>query len=341
MANSSLSRIESEPQPYSDVERKEWAVRISERWKDSVGAIIEAGRLLMDAKRTLGHGNFLKMFENKEVPFGDSTARKLMAISSKQQILKQEHVPVLPSSWGTLYELTRLDDATWELAMEEGKIHPEMQRKDVAILLDESRRRRKIDSEHIEPSYLTCSVSDLETLIDRGLKFGTIYADPPWQYGNQGTRASTGNHYEGMSVEEIAALPIDKLAADNAHLHLWTTNAFLFDCKKIMENWGFEYKSCLVWVKPQMGIGNYWRVSHEFMLLGIRGQCPFMDRSQMSWVQESRTKHSSKPETIRKMIEVVSPGPYLELFGRRIADGWVVWGDQIERTLFDFDVEEL
>ncbi len=187
----------------------------------------------------------------------------------------------------------------------------------------------------------TCILADLTTLIKRGHKFRTIYADPPWQYGNQATRSSTDNHYETMLVEEIAALPIAELADEDAHLHLWTTNAFLFDCKRIMEAWGFEYKSVFVWCKPQMGIGNYWRVSHEFLLLGTRGSAPFMDRGQMSWAEIDRTQHSAKPEAVRKMVEKVSPGPRLELFGRGVADGWTVWGNEIKRTTFDASVLSL
>lgn len=162
------------------------------------------------------------------------------------------------------------------------------------------------------------------------VRYGCIYADPPWKYGNQGTRASTDTHYVTMSVDEICALPIAKIAADDAHLHLWTTNAFLFDAKRVMEAWGFEYKSCFVWVKPQMGIGNYWRVSHEFLLLGIRGDAPFLAHDVMSWAELERTKHSTKPDKIRQLIERVSPGPRIELFGRNRFDGWSVWGNQVQ-----------
>lgn len=184
----------------------------------------------------------------------------------------------------------------------------------------------------------TCTVAELRSLIGQGRTFGTIYADPPWKYGNQATRSATDNHYPTMSVEEIAALPVKELAAEDCHLHLWTTNAFLFDCKQIMEAWGFEYKSTFVWVKPSMGIGNYWRVSHEFLLLGVRGSAPFLDHSQMSWARLDRTKHSEKPEAVRRMIELVSPAPRLELFGRRVAGGWTVWGNEIKRTMFDAGV---
>ena len=186
-----------------------------------------------------------------------------------------------------------------------------------------------------QPERETCVISDLYELIEQGKKFGTIYADPPWKYSNQGTRAATDNHYETLTPDEIAAFPIKDLIADHAQLHLWTTNAFLFETQKILEAWGFEYKDIFVWVKPQMGLGNYWRVSHELMVLGVRGDVPFLDHTQRSWIKERRTTHSTKPESVRRIVEKVSPGPFLELFGRRTTEGWVVWGNEIERTLFN------
>jgi N6-adenosine-specific RNA methylase IME4 len=181
----------------------------------------------------------------------------------------------------------------------------------------------------------TCTISDLYSLIEQGRTFGTIYADPPWNYDNQGTRAATSNHYKSMTPNEIAALPIVDLTNEQCHLHLWTTNAFLFECPAIMEAWGFEYKGVFVWAKKQMGIGNYWRVSHEFLLLGVKGNLSFLKKDEMSWIELPRGKHSSKPEEIVDKIEQVSPGPYLELFGRKGRKNWTVWGNEITRTLFD------
>ena len=178
------------------------------------------------------------------------------------------------------------------------------------------------------------SSSSLEDFSMGDVKFPCIYADPPWQYGNQSTRAATDNHYPTMSLSDICSLPIAKVAAENAHLHLWTTNAFLFDAKKVIEAWGFEYKSVMVWVKPQMGIGNYWRVSHEFLLLATRGRLPFQNRAQMSWAQAERTTHSSKPDLFRRKIELVSPAPRLELFARIKTPGWSSWGNDISSTLY-------
>ena len=181
----------------------------------------------------------------------------------------------------------------------------------------------------------TCRTNSLETLVDEGCKFGTIYADPPWHYTNAASRGAAKNHYETMTIDAIAGLPVARLVADQAHLHLWTTNAFLFEAQKVIEAWGFTYKSCLVWIKPQLGNGNYWRVSHEFLLLGVRGNLTFTDRTQQSWVCAERSQHSAKPRVFRKLVENVSPAPRLELFARTQSEGWTTWGDQIQRSLFD------
>jgi N6-adenosine-specific RNA methylase IME4 len=176
--------------------------------------------------------------------------------------------------------------------------------------------------------------TDLSALVQKGEKFGTIYADPPWRYQNQGTRASTGNHYAGdMSIDEICEMPIAELSAEKCHLHLWTTNAFLFECPKIFKAWGFEFKSSFVWVKPQMGIGNYWRNSHEIMLLAVKGGQTALSRAEMSWLECKRGQHSAKPDAVRHSIERLSPGPYLELFGRKKVEGWTVFGNQIVEEL--------
>jgi N6-adenosine-specific RNA methylase IME4 len=95
-----------------------------------------------------------------------------------------------------------------------------------------------------------------------------------------------------------------------------------------MEAWGFTYKSCFVWRKPQTALGDYWRESHEILLLGVRGSLPFLDNSVSSWLRANRSSQGSKPESIRKLLERISPGPYLELFGRKPNPGWTVVGDQ-------------
>jgi N6-adenosine-specific RNA methylase IME4 len=170
--------------------------------------------------------------------------------------------------------------------------------------------------------------TDLQGLRTQGRTFGCIYVDPPWPYANQGTRASTHRHYDTLSLTALCALPVAALAAPQCHLHLWTTNAFLFECPRLLEAWGFTYASCFVWVKPQMGLGNYWRTSHEFLVLGVRGGLTAQHRGLRSWVEAPRGAHSAKPACIRALVEQCSPGPYLELFGRYPVSGWLVWGNE-------------
>ena len=179
-------------------------------------------------------------------------------------------------------------------------------------------------------------VRNLDVLIASGTKYATIYADPPWPYTNTAARGAAENHYRTLSLETIRSQPVNELSADQAHLHLWTTNAFLRAAFDVIRAWGFHYKSCLVWVKPQIGMGNYWRVSHEYLLLGVRGNLPFRDRTCKSWLLARRAAHSRKPFPFRELIERVSPGPYLELFGREEQPntGWTVYGNQVERRLF-------
>jgi N6-adenosine-specific RNA methylase IME4 len=175
-------------------------------------------------------------------------------------------------------------------------------------------------------------VGSLRQIIDRGERFATVYADPPWRYGNQGTRAATDDHYITMTPDEICAEPVADIVEDNAHLHLWTTNAFHEAAFDVIRAWGFTYKSCFVWIKPQMGIGNYWRVSHEFLLFAVRGKAPFLVHDEPSWGEFDRGEHSSKPAEMIGKIERVSRGPYLEMYGRRppAKPGWTVYGNQVE-----------
>ena len=180
------------------------------------------------------------------------------------------------------------------------------------------------------------SVPSLQKLVEQGRKFPTIYADPPWPYNNEASRAAAVNHYPTMSIGAICAEPVRDLVEDNAHLHLWTTNAFLHEAFDVVGAWGFRFKSCLVWVKDEIGMGNYYRVSHEFLFLGVRGQLTFRDRTVRSWLQAHRTTHSRKPGIVRALVESVSPGPYLELYGREELpnSAWTVYGNQVEKRLF-------
>lgn len=171
-------------------------------------------------------------------------------------------------------------------------------------------------------------VNDLQVLVQAGNQFGCIYADPPWQY-NRSPRGVASRHYATMSMDELLALPVKKLSSDQAHLHLWTTHSFMREGFQLMEAWGFQYKSMFVWVKHQLGTGYYWRGAAEYLMLGVKGSCPFREHRHRNWMLADRTKHSAKPFHVRSLLERVSPGPYLELFGREAIQGWTIFGDQV------------
>jgi len=159
--------------------------------------------------------------------------------------------------------------------------------------------------------------------------YGTILADPPWDVPSQRGTYGAGRHYPLMTIEQISALRVGHLAADDAHLWLWVTNAAWREQVTVMEAWGFSYRSCLTWIKPRLGLGRYLRNQTEHLLLGVRGKAPIRFRGQGSWLYAPVQAHSHKPEEAYAVIERCSPGPYLELFARRKRPGWDVWGDEM------------
>lgn len=159
--------------------------------------------------------------------------------------------------------------------------------------------------------------------------FATILADPPWDVLQKGGRGAV-HHYPLMTVEQITALPVERLARTDAHLWLWVTNATLFAGQAVIAAWGFTYRSCLTWVKPGLGLGSYYlRNNTEHLLFGTRGKAPVLYRSQPTWLFAPKQDHSHKPEEQYAVIERCSSGPYLELFARRKRTGWQAWGNEV------------
>jgi N6-adenosine-specific RNA methylase IME4 len=171
--------------------------------------------------------------------------------------------------------------------------------------------------------------------------YATIVADPPWQYnegwGVFGPTSRGGDTrterrplpYSAMTVAAIAAMPVESIAADDAHLYLWTTNRYLRDAFKVIEAWGFRYSQTLVWCKPPMGIGpgGAYSITTEFALFARRGSLKPLQRVDSTWWAWPRQGgHSAKPTAFLHLVEQVSPGPYVELFSRNPHLGWDSWG---------------
>jgi N6-adenosine-specific RNA methylase IME4 len=179
-------------------------------------------------------------------------------------------------------------------------------------------------------------------LATQGTKFQTILSDPPWQFQNRTGKIAPEHHrltrYPTMELADICALPVAGCAAETAHLYMWVPNALLPDGLKVMEAWGFTYKSNLVWHKIRKdggsdgrGVGFYFRNVTEIILFGVRGKnARTLDagRRQVNMIETRKREHSRKPDEQYDLIEACSPGPYLELFARGPRSKWTVWGNQ-------------
>lgn len=174
-------------------------------------------------------------------------------------------------------------------------------------------------------------------------RFGTILVDPPWRFlnrtGKVGPEHKRLHRYETMPFEEIAKLPIEKLALPQSHLYLWSPNALLLEALNIMKAWGFVYKTNIVWYKVRKdggpdgrGVGFYFRNVTELLLFGVKGKLRTFQpgRTQVNIVITQKREHSRKPDEVYDIIQKCSPGPYLELFARQRVNGWTQWGNEVD-----------
>lgn len=175
-------------------------------------------------------------------------------------------------------------------------------------------------------------------------RFGTILADPPWQFQNRTGKMAPEHkrlsRYPTMTLDEICDLPVEAIAAPRAHLYLWVPNALLPEGLRVMDQWGFKYKSNLIWYKvrkdggpDRRGVGFYFRNVTEILLFGVRGKdvrTLTRGRSQENIIATQKREHSRKPDEQYELIEACSWGPRLEMFARGPRKGWTVWGNQAE-----------
>ncbi len=175
--------------------------------------------------------------------------------------------------------------------------------------------------------------------------YATILADPPWQFQNRTGKMAPEHkrllRYPTMELTEIMELPVARLAAAKSHLYLWVPNALLQEGLRVMEAWGFTYKTNLVWYKIRKdngpdgrGVGFYFRNVTELILFGVRGSMRTLPpgRTMVNLFSSRKREHSRKPDEFYKIIEACSPGPYLELFARFQRPGWDQWGNEDVET---------
>lgn len=184
-------------------------------------------------------------------------------------------------------------------------------------------------------------IADLLSVADR--PYATVLADPPWRFNNRTGKVAPEHRrlsrYDTMTTREIQELPVQDVVAEHAHLYLWVPNALIADGLRVMESWGFTYKSNLVWAKRRKdggpdgrGVGFYFRNVTELVLFGVRGSMRTLQpgRRQVNIIETRKREHSRKPDEQYDIIESCSPGPYLEMFARYSRSGWSSWGVEAE-----------
>ena len=165
-------------------------------------------------------------------------------------------------------------------------------------------------------------------------KYLVIYADPPWQYDfSLSDSRKIENQYPTMKIEDICNLPIANIEGDDCVLLMWATSPKLIEAMRVIEAWGFIYKTCAVWVKDKIGMGYYFRQQHELLLVATKGNPPMPapECRVSSVIQAPRLEHSAKPESVYSIIDGMYPDTQkIELFARSNGrKGWTAWGNQL------------
>lgn len=195
----------------------------------------------------------------------------------------------------------------------------------------EIKRAEKEEKREVERQENAAKIETLHTPLEAQGLFQTIVIDPPWDWGDEGDVNQFGRakpDYHTMPIEEIKSLPVGRIADDNCHLYLWVTNRSLPKAFDLISAWGFRYITCITWVKPSIGMGNYFRGDTEQVLFAVKGSQPLKRHDVGTHFNAQRGKgHSAKPDEFYDLVESCSYAPFIDIFGRRIRDGWSVWGE--------------
>ncbi|MBB3318949.1 N6-adenosine-specific RNA methylase IME4 [Rhizobium sp. BK181] len=305
---------------------------VAEPWRKGVWAIFETGRRLIEIRERFRDepGKWSRLVGRDKwegqglLPFGRSQAHRLMTIAADTRLVP--HVGRLPADTMTLYNLTRLPLDRFDALLADGTINADMERNDAKNEILRIERLAKLES-----------ISQGNRPLQSNQRYSVLYCDPPWKYeyppiGSENRRPE--RHYPTMGLDEICALPVSEIAADDAICFMWATSPMLEECLQVLNAWGFRYRCSAVWDKVSIGPGYHFRNRHEFLLLGKRGEipAPLPGTQPASIFREPKRDHSRKPDCVPEMIETLYPIlPKIELFRRGPArPGWSAWGNQAE-----------
>lgn len=169
-------------------------------------------------------------------------------------------------------------------------------------------------------------------------KYDIIYADPPWRYRFKRSTRWGGMTYPTLPVEEICKFPVQNIASKNCILFLWITYPQLPKAFKVIDAWGFTYKTvAFTWVKQNpksdgiySGIGSWTNGNAEICLLATKGHPKRIAKNIKQIILSHVRRHSQKPDEAReRIVALMGDLPRIELFAREVGPGWDAWGNEV------------
>ena len=224
----------------------------------------------------------------------------------------------------------RLEDLSFSHHSEVASLTPEKQELFLNKAVEE-----KLSVRELREEIRKDGIIDIKTPPLPDGKFNVIYADPAWPVGSivmDKWESPIDDKYKTMSIEEIKNLPIQNLSAENCSLFIWTTHSFLPDCLDIIKIWGFKYFCLITWNKGSGWTQFGFHKMTEFLLFAYKGKMNIdqYGKAIPTLINENKTYHSKKPDSIRELIKSKTPDGRLELFARDKYEGWTSWGNEIK-----------
>jgi N6-adenosine-specific RNA methylase IME4 len=278
-----------------------------------LAAIFKIGRDLIEAKKSLDHGQFVAMLES-DLPFTPRWAQRLMAVARDQRLSNTKYTSLLPPSAETLYKLTRFDDATFQRLIKNGTICPSMGQNEANKILRLTRVKEDEDR-----------ILDLWPI--KG-KFRTLVIDPAWEYDWLSIAGRAKPGYAMQSLDDLRQLDVKAWADEQSgcHLYCWTTNNFMAEACKLVAHWGFQHRTIITWIKEgAFGLGSYFRNSTEHMIFATLGETTTRHAAASipTHFTAARGEHSEKPEQSYDIIRTASYPPFGEANQRQARSDFV------------------
>ena len=221
----------------------------------------------------------------------------------------------------------RRENLSWSHHREVAALEPEQQ----TLILD-SAVNEGLSHKQLRQEVRALKVPQAPAPVPAGT-YSILYADPPWRYDFEASNSrEIENQYPTLDLEDIKYPKDFPKTTGDAVLFLWATSPKLTEAMQVMGAWGFEYRTCMVWVKNKIGMGYYARQRHELLLIGRKGEPKPPEPADRpdSVIEAPRLDHSAKPPEVYNIIERMFPDrKRIELYARNKRDGWDSWGLEV------------